>query len=780
MYPPPPEPGGEKIGTAADKLTNGGMERLIPLRFVHVLNNCSPFCQPNLVAWERTLRDIQHANQVFKSIGVQLWIRAIDGYDMPDLADVASPGEVSWDLVKDELKQVFSSMPLDAWPGASKTREDWLRASAAVYAAEHEILVWVQASKSTSVGQFPEGGRSVLMYSGTMTSEPFKLAHELGHFLGLRHTWEGPGGGDDGVDPPTLQARKLSDRWDLVYTHGSNPSFPNIYYDSRAEAAADESSIELIQKRPCPLSSCGAADSCLNTNPAAPGELVCHVGDDNYYETLVTGAVGLKGLAFAFASGAVGPNVMTYRGDWNTHPYGVSDSQIELVRKYLRWDVPITAGGILNDFNPNYAYTLTSRRPSLGNWNLRAPSSKLDFDGDGKRDIGVWLPPTSLGGTGRFIVLLSSHSFSEVGGEYLDVAFGRNGDISVPADYTGEGRTDVAVFQPGGGDPYGSDPYSVDAYWRWCPTASPAESTTCTSPQQRQYGRRGDIPQPGLEFGGDAGDDFSVYRPSGGTWHFRSSSGSINTQRSIGTANAGVVPLAGLYDCDSLADLAVYEPQTAKFRLRRSEQTWNTLTTREFGADFVPAPDAGTPAEERSGALPLADIYAPRSCYVYPYWFTRARRSAALFVPNSDGNYAATWNIMWTPVESDARQDCQYGNGAIDQPITNIDRNADKRTEMSVFRAQSFDDPGTIYIRNSVLGACNGENRNVSCSDCPRIRRRVFGVSDMTGDGKAEILMVQPDSMTICWFTSESDYATKQCRFAGSQWPAELAWAVVL
>ncbi|MBI4700074.1 MAG: hypothetical protein HY744_02730 [Deltaproteobacteria bacterium] len=102
---------------------------------------------------------------------------------------------------------------------------------------------------------------------------------------------------------------------------------------------------------------------------------------------------------------------------------------------------------------------------------------------------------------------------------------------------------------------------------------------TCASPQCRQYGRRGDIPQPGLEFDGALGDELSVYRPSGGTWHFRNTSGSINTQRSIGTANKGVVPLAGLYDSDTLTDLVVYEPHMARFH-PRPEMPASTLGLR--------------------------------------------------------------------------------------------------------------------------------------------------------------------------------------------------------
>ncbi|MCE7891027.1 MAG: hypothetical protein DYH12_15245 [Sorangiineae bacterium PRO1] len=45
----------------------------------------------------------------------------------------------------------------------------------------------------------------------------------------------------------------------------------------------------------------------------------------------------------------------------------------------------------------------------------------------------------------------------------------------------------------------------------------------------------------------------------------------------------------------------------------------------------------------------------------------------------------------------------------------------------------------------------------------------VVGVADMTGDGKSEILVVEPDSMTINWITSESGYTSFQTRTIGTQ-----------
>lgn len=86
---------------------------------------------------------------------------------------------------------------------------------------------------------------------------------------------------------------------------------------------------------------------------------------------------------------------------------------------------------------------------------------------------------------------------------------------------------------------------------------------------------------------------------------------------------------------------------------------------------------------------------------------------------------------------------------------------------MAILRAGSFDDPGEIYTRLSVNGACSGGGQNLYCTWCSRLRRRVWAVADMTGDGKPEILMLQPDSGTLYWLTSESDYTVALWRELG-------------
>jgi hypothetical protein len=65
-----------------------------------------------------------------------------------------------------------------------------------------------------------------------------------------------------------------------------------------------------------------------------------------------------------------------------------------------------------------------------------------DYDGDGKTDVAVYRPATGI-----WYVLLSSTNFAS----FVSYQWGVNTDIPVPADYDGDGKTDVAVYRPSSG-----------------------------------------------------------------------------------------------------------------------------------------------------------------------------------------------------------------------------------------------------------------------------------------------------------------------------------------
>jgi uncharacterized delta-60 repeat protein len=162
-----------------------------------------------------------------------------------------------------------------------------------------------------------------------------------------------------------------------------------------------------------------------------------------------------------------------------------------------------------------------------------ANRTKFDFDGDGKADVSAFRPSNGVW------YLLNSQS------GFTGVSFGQAGDKLAPADYDGDGRTDLAVFRNG----------------TWYLQRSTAGFTGIA------FGEGSDIPQP-ADFDGDGQAELAVYRPANGGWYIYNLTTNQFTSAQFGATEDK--PVVSDYDGDGKADYAVFRPSTGTWYLQRS------------------------------------------------------------------------------------------------------------------------------------------------------------------------------------------------------------------
>lgn len=214
-------------------------------------------------------------------------------------------------------------------------------------------------------------------------------------------------------------------------------------------------------------------------------------------------------------------------------------------------------------------------RPSNGNWIVMGQTGSQattfsfgmsgdipvpgDFDGDGKTDFSVFRPSDHI-----WYILPSG------GGNYYGLNWGISTDLPAEADYDGDGRTDAAIMrrQPSTGT---SDWWvlksSDNSYYSW------------------SWGTDTDIPGS-ADFDGDGRADIAVYRPGNQYYYSINSSNGQAQIIFLGQTVSCAVPrecvVPADYDGDGKADFAVYNSSTANWTIRYS--VTGQVTTTQWGS----------------------------------------------------------------------------------------------------------------------------------------------------------------------------------------------------
>jgi hypothetical protein len=313
------------------------------------------------------------------------------------------------------------------------------------------------------------------------------------------------------------------------------------------------------------------------------------VGKRYYFTVRSYSAVGEMSVPAAEASGVVQSDFFTPSGDYR--PLAAPSPRSALS---TRFDYDGDARADVGVFRPSTGQWFFASGANLSIWGTATfgqsgdvPIS-ADFDGDRKMDVAVYRPSTS-----RWYILTSSSGF----GIIRSYTWGLSTDLPLAADFDGDGRADIVVYRPSTGTWYvlrSSTGYTQGWTRKW-------GIDLAAIPPDYKGDRSADTPVP-ADYDGDGIADYAVYRKSTGMWYVLYSKGGYVNYWSVkcgldttalppGYVWDGVpdLPVAADYDGDGRADISIFRNATGYWYVMLSGSgSW--LTVKWGMSDDVPVP----------------------------------------------------------------------------------------------------------------------------------------------------------------------------------------------
>lgn len=238
-------------------------------------------------------------------------------------------------------------------------------------------------------------------------------------------------------------------------------------------------------------------------------------------------------------------------------------------------DIPVP-GNYRGDFVKGFETVFAVWRPSNGTWYMAdgdpfsatslpvAQEIQLgaqgdtpvpaDYDGDGTTEIGYWHPQT-----GVWTIALENRVGA--GAPMLTAQTGQQGDIPIPGDYDGDGKDEIAVWRPSDHTFYVS---LENKDWAGNPVLVVKMDGAGENPIRANFDQ-------------DAADELGIWRASDGKWAICLDSTQTLDPKNylvIQTGQQGDVPIPGDYDGNGVAEVAVWRPSDGTLFVNFSGVDW--------------------------------------------------------------------------------------------------------------------------------------------------------------------------------------------------------------